>query len=740
MKKGLKDIMQNFKNEKNTNVELLAPVGNMQGLKSAIDGGADAVYLGLSDFNARGNIENFTKENLKEAVEFAHLFGVKVYLTLNILFKDDEVEDVLDLVREANRCKVDAFIVQDVGIANLLKNNFQGIELHASTQMGIHNLEGAKFIESLGFKRVVLSRETPLSEIKRISNNTNLEIEYFVQGALCVGFSGNCYLCSLLAGASGNRGKCKQFCRLKYRINGGEEGYYLSTKDFCLLPSLKDLVDSGVISLKIEGRARRPAYVSTAVQTYRKVLDNNFNFDNDDITNLKKVFNRGDFISGYLNGEKIIYGKAQNHIGVKIGSVISFKKGKRFNEVIIESGHNLQKGDTIKLFDDEKEASVLSPVDIKIVGKNRYLFTTTSVAKTGQIVRLIVDSKFEQEILSKEKKIDFDAFVEAKSDLLLKIRLKSGEVEIEKTFENVLFVSKSQPLQKEDILQTFNKCGNEFNLKNLACNIDDVFIRRGDLNEARRDVLKTLREHLIRANEKSETIIEKDNLLISTQKAGKNSKNIAFFDNIDKILNISKENKENFEYFVYSPSLYKKDDIENVYKIFYDNYQNKKLFLDMPLIATKEDLDCLIEIMESLTDLGVYATNYYCLNLKAPDKTIIGSEMNVINSYAVDFYIKKGYKDIVLSKEEFDFEDIKSDKCQLFIDNRKPRLIYFKHCPIKENFGGNCGQCKYKDNISYYLSNVRLLLERKKVVNCHFYLKKDDTKSIDTIFGIMKEL
>ncbi len=729
-------MTKSFDEKKIKQIELLAPVGNMQSLMAAINGGADAVYLGLSNFNARNNIENFTIENLKEGVDKAHLFGVKVYLALNILFKDDEVKDVLDMVRFAIKCKVDAFIVQDIGISNLLSKNFKGIELHASTQMGLHNLEGAKFAEKLGFKRIVLSRETPLSEIKRIKEGTNLEIEYFVQGALCVGFSGNCYLCSLLAGASGNRGKCKQFCRLKYKINGSAEGYYLSTKDFCMLPSLKEMIESGVMSLKIEGRARRPAYVAAAVQTYRKAIDNNFNFENQDVENLKKVFNRGDFISGYFKGEKIIYSNAQNHIGIEIGKIVSFKSGKRFNEIVVYSSHKLLKGDTIKLFENEREIATISPVDIKTIGENKYLFTTTSIAKKGQSLRLIVDGKFEETLLKKQRKLEFDVEFQAKDNLVLMVKLLAKNLEIEETFKNLLSPAKSQPLSENDVLQSFNKCGDEFKLHSLKCELDNVFLRKSDLNEIRRVMLEKLRKKLIQANEKKEEVIEKNNLTISTQNAPKNQKKIVFFNDLNKIKHISEEKLENFEYFVYSPSLYSIENVKAVYQYFY----NKKLYLDMPIIATCEDITILKSILNDLPDLGIYATNYYALTLRKPDKTIIGSEMNVVNSYAIDFFTQNGYENIVISKEDFNFQDILAVKTQLFIDKRKPNLIYFKHCPIKEHFGGSCADCKYRDNIKYTLGNESFKLQRKKVVNCHFYLKREKVNPRKGDFGEVIEI
>ncbi len=203
-------------------MRLLSPAGEMESLKMAVTYGADEVYLGVKNFNAR-NIEGFSLETLKEAVNFAHLHNVKIHLAVNILFNDEELQNALNLIVDAHNTGVDAFIIQDLGLAHLIHKNYPQIEMHASTQMAIHNLEGAIFAKNLGFKRIVLSRETSLDEIKRIKENCDTQIEYFAQGALCVCFSGNCYISSKLYSASGNRGKCKQVCRLPYSLFNGKK-------------------------------------------------------------------------------------------------------------------------------------------------------------------------------------------------------------------------------------------------------------------------------------------------------------------------------------------------------------------------------------------------------------------------------------------------------------------------------------------------------------------------------------
>ena len=258
-------------------MELLAPAGNFESLYAAINAGCDAVYLGLDDFNARIKAENFNTTNIYDVVRYAHLRDVKVYVTLNIIIKDDEYSSLLRMIKETIKANVDAYIIQDLGVASFLKSHFPNICLHASTQMGIHNVQGAQVAKELGFTRIVLSRETKLEDIKEIKEKTNLEIEYFIQGALCVSFSGNCYLSSFKTLNSGNRGRCQQLCRLKYQAFNGDtfinSGYLISPRDLSLIKNISLLKEAGVDSLKIEGRLRRKGYVATTVSTYRKVLD-----------------------------------------------------------------------------------------------------------------------------------------------------------------------------------------------------------------------------------------------------------------------------------------------------------------------------------------------------------------------------------------------------------------------------------------------------------------------------------
>ena len=241
-------------------IELLAPAGNMESLIAAINAGADAVYLSGKKYGARAFAANFSSEELIEAVKYAHLYDVKIYVTINTLIYENEMDDFINYVEFLYSINVDAVIMQDLGAMDLVRQKFPNLEIHASTQMNIHSLESVKLLEKLNIKRAVLSRELSIDDINHIKNNSNIELEIFVQGALCVSFSGQCLMSSLIGGRSGNRGTCAQCCRMKYDLVKNsktiDRGYLLSTKDLCALNNIDKLIDIGVDSLKIEGRNR----------------------------------------------------------------------------------------------------------------------------------------------------------------------------------------------------------------------------------------------------------------------------------------------------------------------------------------------------------------------------------------------------------------------------------------------------------------------------------------------------
>ena len=284
----------------NHNVEILAPAGSMESLIAAVRCGANAVYLGVSDFNARRNASNFTYDELKTAVEYCHVRGVKVYVTLNTLISDAEMDDVLKLIKCVCAYGADAFIIQDLGIARIVKTVAPDMPIHASTQMSVMTPAGFKELETLGFTRAVLPRELSIAEIEQIRRETNIELEMFIHGALCMCVSGQCYLSAMLGGRSGNRGLCAGPCRLPFSAPSGT-GYDLSLKDLCLIDRIPELAALGIASFKIEGRMKRPEYVAAAVTACKNSLAGK---RDDALTgNLQAVFSRSGFTDGYLAGE-----------------------------------------------------------------------------------------------------------------------------------------------------------------------------------------------------------------------------------------------------------------------------------------------------------------------------------------------------------------------------------------------------------------------------------------------------
>lgn len=374
-------------------IELLAPVGDFECLKAAVQNGADSVYFGANMFNARASAKNFDMNTLKEAIEYCNLRNVKSHLTLNILIKNNEFEDAVFLAKKAYEFGVDSIIVQDFGLAKFLIKHFPYMSIHASTQMSVHNLEGALELQDLGFKRVVLARELAINEIEYICKNCNLETEVFIHGALCISYSGQCLFSSLVGGRSANRGKCAGPCRLPYqlvsenaetkeglisKLSGKrdkviDKGYLLSTKDLCGLSYIPKLIDAGVTSLKIEGRMKTPEYVAIVTKIYRKYIDlsysdKEYNIDEQDLKELMQVFNRGGFSEGHLNekeNKELIYPKKPNNMGLYLGNISHYNKLKGL--ITLDSHEKLSIGDTVSV---EKEDYTYTVSELMIKDKN----------------------------------------------------------------------------------------------------------------------------------------------------------------------------------------------------------------------------------------------------------------------------------------------------------------------------------------------------------------------------------
>ena len=614
-------------------VELLAPAGDFSCLKAAIEAGCDAVYIGGKLFGARAFSSNFTDDEIIKAINYAHLFGVKVYVTTNTLIYDKEVERFLEYISFLHKNNVDAVIIQDLGMLDLVRQTFPNLEVHASTQMHIHNLDGASFMEKLGVKRVVLARETSISKIKEIKEKTNIDIEIFIHGALCVSYSGQCLMSSLIGNRSGNRGTCAGSCRQSYSIVDENNNiilnnkYPLSMKDLCSLENLKTLLDIGVTSLKIEGRMKSSSYVYTVVKLYRLAIDsyyknNNIYIDEKELYNLKKIFNR-EFTKGFLFDEennKVINMKRPNHQGVEIGKVINYK-----NNVA-----------TIKLNDEININDGLRIVGKKDIGVNVNNFYINSklvkTAKKGDIITIKVNDKVEKDdkvlltldsklneeinniISSNQRKVLVKAKFIAKEDKQITFELTDFINKVVVISENKVTKALNKPITKEEIKEKLNKIKDTvYKYESLDIEIDDnIFIPLNIINDLKRKAFEEL-------NNKR--------LYKIPYKRCEYKRNVKSYPK-EKLLNILILKDEDID------SLKKKYD----YIYSSNNIDNTILLLPRVIDKYKENYnkDVLVG------DIGYFNKHKVC---------ITDTSFNVVNSYTVAFLHSLGAERVTLSYE-----------------------------------------------------------------------------------------
>lgn len=727
-------------------VEILAPVGNKEMLVTAINNGADAVYLGGSYFNARMKAENFDDSSLTENVRLCHLHNKKVYLTLNTLINDDEILLMLKQVNSALKAGVDAFIVQDLGIAYILKNHFKDIVLHASTQLGIHNLEGAIVAEKLGFKRVVLSREATLEDIKQIKQNTNLEIEYFVHGALCVAFSGNCYLSSFVKNKSGNRGECLQLCRLFYNsyensndLKNDEllnSGYLLSTRDLAYFNRVKDLVDAGVNSFKIEGRLKRPAYVATTVKTYKDIVSGKQPTLIDE-ENLRKVFSRGEFNKGqYLDDKNsnIINKEVQNHLGIKIGTVVKVDKFKDLHKIFIKSNHNLMTGDGLKFVSKQGYVNSLGVGNVERLN-NLYVIYSKTYPNAADDVYLTVDVNNDKTFLNNTEKVrlscSFVAKIGEKAKLTLCYKNGDKKVEVNALSNNVCEKAKTSSVTKENIIKNINKLKEtEFELNCIKVDApDNLFIPLVEINNMRRSAIKEIEDKIIETNSpKYKTLTDEDILKLNDSLLNEQVHLKSATKELKTIRNVNEINSQSFDNYdiIYSPEMYSLQDTQNFNEKLNNINFNGQIYYDLPIIENYKDIKLLKNILNNNKEYGVVVNNIYGLTFAGNRKTIFGIYLNITNKFALRCLLE-------FNSDAYAFKNVeKWNNLQvknLLEFNNNYALMTFKHCPFKLNYGCDCKTCDYKKGLVYKSQSGSVYkITRKKIVNCYFQLMCIDNK------------
>lgn len=516
-------------------VEILAPAGSMECLKAAITAGADAVYTGGALFGARAYAHNLTEEELLEAIDYVHLHGRRLYLTVNTLIKDREMEkQMYDYLLPYYRQGLDAVIVQDIGLFRFIRKHFPDLPIHASTQMTLTGVDGAKFLEKEGAQRIVTSRELSMAEVKKIADETELEIESFVHGALCYCYSGQCLFSSFIGGRSGNRGQCAQPCRLLYRTPEAKRPQYLlSLKDICTLELIPEMIESGIYSFKIEGRMKKPEYAAAVAFQYRKYADlylkyyeecpaeedpaayamKKYRVREEDRQMLLDLYNRGGFHTGYYhtqNGREMISLNRPNHAGVPAVKVLA-KKGRNvtakaltdlYPQDIIElpMRKGREKADNYTCKDAvRKGMNVQIPVFADTPFKRDEIWMRTRNSTLIDTLREeFVNGKIKERICG-----TFRLYPQEKATLTVKCRDAEITVAGEKAQEAL-----SQPMSRERIEKQLRKTGNtEFEFSFLKAEIGEkVFLPMQSLNELRREALETLEKVICEKYRRSDEV------------------------------------------------------------------------------------------------------------------------------------------------------------------------------------------------------------------------------------------
>ena len=493
--------------------ELLSPAGSMESLKAGIQNGADAIYLGGSSFGARAAATNFDNDELIEAVKYAKLRDVNIFVTVNTSIKETEIEDLISYTDFLYKIGVDAIILSDIGIAEVLRKRYPNMELHASTQISAHSLNDVLELKQVGFDRVVIARELGIEEIKEICDNVDIDIEVFIHGAICVSYSGQCLMSSMLGDRSGNRGRCAQPCRQSYKLINKTTGkiinvngnYLLSPKDLCSIENIEKILDTGVKSLKIEGRMKRPEYVAVVTSRYRKAIDN---YINNKITTDKKtlkedleaIFNRK-FTSGYLmskNGSDIINLDKPNNVGVKVGEVLSFNL--KMNKLKIKLSGKLSKGDGINLGGGNigriiKDGEILDrgvAGDIVEIDFIKNIKPKTPVYKTSD--KQLVDNankSFKEGIENKKINLKCEIFI--KVGYKIKFNLENIEIFSDEIIEK----ANNKEAEIDKIIERLSKTGGtpyNFIFNNIFVD-KNAFIPVSVLNNLRRKAIEKYEEY-----------------------------------------------------------------------------------------------------------------------------------------------------------------------------------------------------------------------------------------------------
>lgn len=741
----------------NNKIELLSPAGSIESFKAACQNGADAVYMGVDKYNARAMAVNFGINEYIECIEYAHIRGIKVYLTLNTLMYDDEIKEALDIVLKLYSKGLDAVIIQDIGLAMLIHKLIPKLPLHASTQMSVYSLDQVKYLESIGFKRVVLARELSVDEIEYICKNTNLEIEVFIHGALCVSVSGQCLLSSTIGNRSANRGRCAQPCRMKYSLynSKGKElisnSYILSKKDIFGLEYVNKLKEIGVTSLKIEGRNKNPEYVAGVTKNYRNAINNNINSNTKQ--ELMQLFNRGGISIGYFDGVKYknsISLLSPKNTGIFLGKVID-KKGVY---VKLKLEEDIDMHDGFEIYSEDK---VISNI-VTCIKNDKYVNVNSNMKKgeyvwIGDVKKSVkIGSniyKTSSDKLNKKYRLTYSNNVE---NIKNKVEVEINILKDKKIFAKVFFnnicinididyipqLANNKELDKEAVISAFSKTQDipfifDFNKINIDTKL---FVPVSILNELRRkivyEILKSYKTLINVSNE--EKLVDKllnEEVIENIKIKDSNKVNAKFLYKYDNKVNYGKVDRLYIDICDYIK--YRKDILEK--------YKNVQIYIVIPNVVLSNKrkiiLDNIDEIFKDNISgvlLGSFEFFKLVLEKKKQYNFVLVADytLNISNIYSATFLVKEGF-DVITPSYDMSITDIEN-------------MSRYVNVEIVEDY--------ITVMTSRYCILGSMLEDRKENKNCsmpclkdRFYLKDDYgykyyiiNDSIDCIMRLVKQI
>ena len=711
--------------------ELLCPAGSLESLKAAVNNGADAVYFGGRDFNARAGAQNFSDEELVEAIDYAHFRGAKANITINTLYKggsSDEIDRAFDFAANMYKAGADAFIITDLGLFSRIKEHMPNISLHASTQMTVHSLEGVLLLKAMGFDRVVLSRELGLNEIRHIADLSGLEIEVFAHGALCVSYSGQCLMSSMIGERSANRGKCAQPCRQHYNFfkntKKSASGYLLSPRDIMTLPYLKEIAESGVNTLKIEGRMKSAEYVAVVTKAYREQLDRVeagvYDVPAQDIERVTQIFNRGGESSvGYFfdySGAHMMSTKTPKSTGTYLGKVISVAKGAGRTgklKVLIKIENEVVAGDGAEVWTNIGEHAGGYITESAVPGTTISVYLNGS-ARAGDLVYKSYDKRLSDQAKADAKldmrKIKLNLGLKIKADQPMEMTLERDGI-IGKAVGETPELPKNQPLGRERILEQLTKLGNttfEVDLESAEAEVDgNLYVPMSALNNLRRECVLDFEEKYVQSFRRTFVRSKKDSEQIMA-KSAKHEAKLCVQVTTEEQLSAACE--EGVEKAYFSTNNYGTNKLSDTITKYADK---TALYIALPRIMRPFDeakMINLVKVLENTQIRGYLVSTYGQLGVLrrfSKKEVITDYTFNVLNPLSYDYLHELGAHGVTLSTE-LSLGEMKAFPGGETIVYGNMPLMTTVQCPVghysNRDESGKCRGAKY-DQASYILED-----------------------------------